>query len=96
MPENILVDTKIMFLSQLNDKLWRKTEKMIIFGGFFEFFFLFGQKFQKLKKTFLIDVEWSTLAKGQVAISKTVATAASRYTHTNKHNNNNNNNTNRI
>ena len=40
MPENILVDTKIMFLSQLSDKLWRKTEKMIIFGGFFEIFFL--------------------------------------------------------
>ena len=39
MPENILVDTKIMFLSQLSDKLWRKTEKMIIFGGFFEIFF---------------------------------------------------------
>ena len=82
MPENILVDTKIMFLSQLSDKLWRKTEKMIIFGGFFEFFFLFGQKFQKLKKTFSIVLEWSTLAKGKVAISKTVATAASRYKHT--------------
>ena len=73
MPENILVDTKIMFLSQLNDKLWRKTEKMIIFGVFF--FFLFGQKFQKLKKIFLIDLEWSTLTKGKVAISKTVPTA---------------------
>ena len=32
MPENILVDTKIMLLSQLSDKLWRKTEKIIIFG----------------------------------------------------------------
>ena len=79
MPENILVDTKIMFLSQLSDKLWRKTEKMIIFGCFFEIFFLFWQKFQKLKKPFSIDLEWSTLAKGKVAISKTVATAASRY-----------------
>ena len=39
--------------------------------------------FRKLKKTFLIDLEWSTLAKGKVAISKTVATVASRYTHTN-------------
>ena len=84
MPENILVDTKIMFLSQLSDKLWRKTEKMIIFGGFFEIFFLFWQNFQKLKKPFSIDLEWSTLAKGKVAISKTVATAASRYTQTNK------------
>ena len=89
MPENILVDTKIMFLSQLSDKLWRKTGKMVHFGSFFEIFFLFWQNFQKLKKRFLIDLEWSTLAKGQVAISKTVATAASRYKH-------NNNNTNRI
>ena len=83
MPENILVDTKIMFLSRLDDKLWQKTGKMIIFGVFFEIFFLFWQNFQKLKKTFLIDLEWSTLAKGKVAISKTVATAASRYTQTN-------------
>merc|ERR1712055_51424 len=90
MTENILVDTKIMFLSQLSDKLWRKTEKMIIFGCFFEKIFLFGQKFQKLKKPFSIDLEWSTLAKGKVAISKTVATAASRYTHTYTHNNNTN------
>ena len=82
MLENILVDTKIMFLSQLSDKLWRKTEKMIIFGCFFEIFFLFWQKFQKLKKLFSIDLEWSTLAKGKVAISKTVATAASRYKQT--------------
>ena len=82
MPENILVDTKIMFLSRLDDKLWQKTGKMIIFGVFFEIFFLFWQNFQKLKKPFLIDLEWSTLAKGKVAISKTVATAASRYTQT--------------
>ena len=87
MPDNILVDTKIMFLNQLSDKLWRKTEKMIIFWCFFENFFLFGQKFQKLKNLFLIDPEWSILAKGKVSISKTVATAASRYKH---------NNTNRI
>ena len=87
MPENILVDTKIMFLSRLDDKLWQKTGKMIIFGVFFEIFFLFWQNFQKLKKTFLIDLEWSTLAKGKVAISKTVATAASRYTQTNKQTN---------
>ena len=53
-----------------NDHFWR---------FFFEIFFLFWQNFQKLKKPFLIDLEWSTLAKGKVAISKTVATAASRY-----------------
>jgi hypothetical protein len=35
MQENILVDTKIMFLSQLSDKLWRKTEKN---GNFWRFF----------------------------------------------------------
>ena len=73
-----------MFLSQLSDKLWRKTEKMIIFGGFFEKKIFGNFFFQKLKKPFSIDLEWSTLAKGKVAISKTVATAASRY----KYNNN--------
>ena len=35
MSENILVDIKIRFLSQLDDKFWRKNEKMIIFGVFF-------------------------------------------------------------
>ena len=44
MPENQLVDTKIMFLSQLSDKLWRKTEKMIIFGCFFEIFFIINHQ----------------------------------------------------
>ena len=39
-PDNMLVDTKIMFLSQLGDKLWRKTEKMIIFGSFFQKFLI--------------------------------------------------------
>ena len=34
-----------------------------------------------MKKTFLIDLEWSIVAKGKVAISKTVPTAASRYKH---------------
>jgi hypothetical protein len=56
-----------------------KNRKNDHFWLFFEIFFLFGQKFQKLKKTFSIDLEWSTLAKGKVAISKTVATAAARY-----------------
>ena len=46
------------------------------------FKFRFGQNFQKLKKkTFLIDLEWSILAKGKVAISKTVPTARGRYIH---------------
>ena len=79
MPENILVDTKIMFLSRLDDKLWQKMGKIIIFGGFFEIFFLFWQNFQKLKKTFLIGLEWSIMAKGEVAISKNVHTAVWRY-----------------
>ena len=63
---------------------------MIIFSGFFLNFFLFLQNFQKLKKTFLIGLEWSIMAKGEVAISKTVPTAACRYiiihthTHTNR------------
>jgi len=48
---------------------------MIIFGCFFEIFFLFYQNFQKQKNAFLIDLEWSILAKGKVAISKTVPTA---------------------
>ena len=77
MPENILVDINIMFLSQLNDKLWRNTEKNIILAFFLEKKF-WEQNFQKLKKSFLIDLELSILAKGKVAISKTVATAASR------------------
>ena len=34
---------------------------------------------QKLKNPFLIDLEWSILAKGKVAISKTVPTARIRY-----------------
>ena len=55
---------------------------MIIFGVFFFKKKNFGNFFfQKLKKPFSIDLEWSTLAKGKVAISKTVATAASRYKH---------------
>ena len=44
-----------------------------------KFFFLKKKKFQKLKNPFLIDPEWSILAKGKVAISKTVATAAFGY-----------------
>ena len=52
---------------------------MIIFGCFFEIFFLFWQNFQKLKKPFLIGLEWSIMAKGEVAISKTVPTEAGRY-----------------
>ena len=32
--ENVLVDTKIRFLSELDDKFCRKTEKMISFGVF--------------------------------------------------------------
>ena len=86
MSENIFVDTKIMFICQLGDKLCRKTQKMIIFGVFFEIFFLKKKKFEKLKNPFLIDPEWSILAKGKVAISKTVATAAFGYI---IHNNNN-------
>ena len=55
MPENILVDTKIMFLSQLGDKLWRKTEKLIIFAGFFFTKKFFGAKFSKTEKKILIS-----------------------------------------
>ena len=54
-------------------------------------FFLFYQNFQKQKNAFLIDLEWSILAKGKVAISKTVPTAAVRYIiiiHTYIHNTN--------
>ena len=43
------------------------------------FFSLIKKKFQKLKNPFLIEPEWSILAKGKVAISKTVATAAFGY-----------------
>ena len=48
-------------------------EKLIIFGGFY----LKKKGESKFKKTnvFLIDLEWSILAKGKVAISKTVPTA---------------------
>ena len=52
-----------------NDHFWRFFPKK----NFLE------QNFQKLKNPFLIDPEWSILAKGKVAISKTVATAASGY-----------------
>ena len=41
-----------------------------------------GKKWSKIFKNLKkisIDLEWSTLAKGKVAISKTVATAAIRY-----------------
>ena len=63
----------------LRSIFWGKTTKMVIFGSFFEFSFLFWQNFQKLKKPFLIGLEWSIMAKGEVAISKTVPTVASRY-----------------
>ena len=49
------------------------------FWLFFKIFSLFYQNFQKQKNAFLIDLEWSILAKGKVAISKTVPTAAVRY-----------------
>ena len=74
MPENILVDTQIMFRSQLDDKL---SFLAVFEKKNFRIFF-----FQKLKNPFLIDLEWSILAKGKVAISKTVAPAASRYKNT--------------
>ena len=52
---------------------------MTIFGVFFSKKNFQNFFFQKLKNTFLIDPEWSILAKGKVAISKTVATAAFGY-----------------
>jgi len=50
MSENIFVDTKIMFICQLGDKLCRKTQKMIIFGGFLPKKFFYNFFFWKPEK----------------------------------------------
>ena len=52
-----------------------KNGKMTILGGFSKQ--ILEPNFRKLKTLFSIDIEWSTLAKRKVAISKTVPTAAS-------------------